>query len=364
MPPVTPADLALEFGLSQKRVRDVLRDLYGVLPAEVTRWELDEDQAEAARARLRGEPKPDVRDWGVEIGDTIRRRAIHIAYGGQRQGGISTPTSRPEIFVFTDPQSGSKYGYDQFEGLREDGSYSYTGEGQYGPQVFERGNRAIRDSAADGKIIRLFTTRGPLATYVGAFTTGVPTYRLETIPDADGEPRPGIIFNLVPVDADLNRLPAYGGEDAPRDAIVSDWLPPEYSDVVVFQTDQDLPDERVVSRIEFELQASFGAWAANQGESPQRLRLPIGPTGIEPDLYLAGRQWIVEAKKSIGRSYVRTAIGQVLDYAHVARRRGIDATPVVLLPGRPETELVSLMQELGIVLVYRSGETFEVVGLT
>lgn len=356
----TPADLALDFGLSQTRVRDVLREQFGTLPAGVTRWELDDDRAAIARAHLTG-AKPGPIEWGLEIGDTRRRRTIHGAYGGQRQGGISTPTQIPDILIFTDPKSGAKYGYDKFEGRREDGSYWYTGEGQYGPQTFVRGNLAIRDSAARGRTIRLFTTAGTEATYVGAFTTGEPTYRIESIPDLDGAPRDGIIFNLVPFDADMSGLPVFGGDDPPATYALSEWSPPAFADIVIGVEAQAPIAERVVSRAEMQLQSAFGEWLREQGDEPSTLRLESGGIAITPDLYVESRRWIVEAKKSIGRNYIRTAIGQVLDYAHTGRASGIEAEPVVLLPSRPDSDLLALMHSVGIIVVHRNESGFEVL---
>ncbi|MGW8482172.1 hypothetical protein ACWGJP_03495 [Microbacterium sp. NPDC055903] len=307
--------------------------------------------------------------WVLEPGDVVRRRAIHETYGGQQQGGISTPRSIPEIFIFTDPEAGAKFGYDQFEGLREDGSYSYTGEGQYGPQIFVRGNKALRDAATDGKIIRLLRTKGVSATYVGSFTTGTPTYAIETIPDADGNPRDGIIFNLIPIDARVELLPAYGGELEPANGLINyaatprTWTPPEFSDVVITESEH-AQGERVVSRIEFELQADFGAWLTSTGTEPKRLPLRVGSTLIEPDLFVPERNWIVEAKRSTARGHVRTAIGQVLDYVHVAAKSGLHAIPVVLLPGLPEQDLRELMSNLGITVVTRGGNDFRVTAPT
>lgn len=358
----TPAEIALEFRISSKRVREVIRSEFGgVLPEGETRWHLDDVEASRVRARLSGEPRFSDRWVALTPGDSMRRRLIHETYRGQQQGGISTPKQIPDVLIFTDPKAGARYGYDRFEGLREDGSYSYTGEGQYGDQVFVRGNSAIRDSAKNGKTIRLFTTEGTIATYVGAFTTGDPAYRLETIPDLDGAPRTGIIFNLVPLDADESLLPVFGGFSREPAAVVETWSAPQFSDLVLTQEAGPSSSERVVSRIEFELQADFGKWLTAEGEVPRRLRLPAGAAIIEPDLYIPGRSWIVEAKKSAGRAYVRMAIGQVLDYAHSAKRSGIDARGVVLLPGRPEPDLEALIESLGLVLCFRSEGSFEVV---
>lgn len=363
MATVTPADLALELGRSQKRIRAVLRDEFGTLPPGETRWLLDDDRAQLIRERFGGPVEP-VTEWLLEIGDVVRRRSIHVAYGGQQQGGISTPKLISDILIFTDPKSGEKYGYDKFEGLHEDGSYSYTGEGQYGHQPFVRGNLAIRDSAANGRTIRMFTTNGPMATYVGAFTTGTPTFHIETIPDLGGNPRDGIIFNLVPIDANEALLPSYGGAEPVLSAGVEPWYPPDYSDVVVAPTAEVLSGDRVVSRVEFELQSAFGEWVKARGLLPQRLLLPIGRSTIEPDLFIPDVKWIVEAKRSTGRAYVRTAIGQVLDYAFVAGRLGVDGVPVILLPGRPDGDLTELIANLGIVLVTREDDTFAVSGST
>ncbi len=44
------------------------------------------------------------------IDSEYRRSDLHQAYGGQRQGGISTPTAHPFIMLFTG-KTGEDYGY-------------------------------------------------------------------------------------------------------------------------------------------------------------------------------------------------------------------------------------------------------------
>lgn len=56
-----------------------------------------------------------------------RRNDIHAVYGGQQQGGISTPSGHPFIILVTG-DSGEEHGY--VDGFRDDGSFWYTGEGQ------------------------------------------------------------------------------------------------------------------------------------------------------------------------------------------------------------------------------------------
>jgi len=98
-----------------------------------------------------------------------RRQSIHDVYGGQQQGGISTPVGAPFVFLFTG-DSGEEHGYR--DGWSEDGSFAYCGEGQTGDQKFIRGNRAIRDHVEDGKDLLLFEALGTGGTYrfLGAFS--------------------------------------------------------------------------------------------------------------------------------------------------------------------------------------------------
>lgn len=52
-------------------------------------------------------------------GEVYRRRDLHALYGGQQQGGISTPSIHPIIFLFTSPL-GEEYGYS--DGWQKDGT--------------------------------------------------------------------------------------------------------------------------------------------------------------------------------------------------------------------------------------------------
>jgi 5-methylcytosine-specific restriction protein A len=86
------------------------------------------------------------------------RKDIHEKFGGQRQGGISTPANAPYISLFTS-KAGEQHGY--HDGYDENGLFIYTGEGQVGPMQFLRGNRAIRDHVKDGKELLSYSERVP-----------------------------------------------------------------------------------------------------------------------------------------------------------------------------------------------------------
>lgn len=137
------------------------------------------------------------------VGEIYRRRSLHEEYGGQQQGGISTPADYPIIFLFTG-ESGHQYGYqDDYE--KDSGLFLYTGEGQTGPMQVIRGNRAIVNHQINGKDLHLFKTaeRG-FVQYMGqAIYVG---QRRQAAPDRTGNPRSVIVFELA-VDADLSGVP-------------------------------------------------------------------------------------------------------------------------------------------------------------
>lgn len=128
-----------------------------------------------------------------EVGQVYnRRRDIHDRYGGQRQGGMSTPSAHPTIFLFTS-ERGAEHGYrDEF---KPDGTYHYTGEGQRGNMAFARSNRALRHHLADGKRVHLFEALGDgNVRYVGE--ANYLGHHLEERPDTEGNPRQAIVFEL------------------------------------------------------------------------------------------------------------------------------------------------------------------------
>lgn len=93
-----------------------------------------------------------------EINKEYKRRSeIHDIYGGQQQGGISTPKNHPVIFIFIfTSDAGEEFGYrDQY---REDGIFEYTGEGQRGDMTMTAGNKAILDHQNKNKTLHVFET--------------------------------------------------------------------------------------------------------------------------------------------------------------------------------------------------------------
>lgn len=124
-----------------------------------------------------------------------RRQDLHDKFGGQRQGGISTPSNHPFIMLFTG-ETGEAHGYR--DGWTSNGKFSYTGEGQYGDMIFIRGNKAIRDHAVNGKELHLFKILGKgQVEYVGEMRCT--DHKVAVGEDTDKRERQKIVFELTPV---------------------------------------------------------------------------------------------------------------------------------------------------------------------
>ena len=137
-----------------------------------------------------------------EVGEVYRRRELHERYGGQEQGGISTPSKHPSIMLFWG-DTGEQYGYK--DGWVSPDRFLYTGEGQRGDMSMVRGNRAIRDHVSDGKALHLFkkASKGQVQYEGEMVCTG---YREQPGPDHEARQRKTIVFELTPRAAFPRRL--------------------------------------------------------------------------------------------------------------------------------------------------------------
>lgn len=135
--------------------------------------------------------------WPFVVHQTyVRRMDIHAPFGGQQQGGISTPRGAPGIFIFTGHGAGLIGYKDRYE---SDGSFRYTGQGQVGDMRMVSGNSAIRDHASDGKDLLIFSQqkRGGLVRFEGLFSCA--GWEIERQNGLDGVERDAIVFHLVPL---------------------------------------------------------------------------------------------------------------------------------------------------------------------
>lgn len=133
--------------------------------------------------------------FSFEVGSVYRRQEIHNVFGGQRQGGISTPAQYPAIFLFTG-DDGNAYGYrDEW---KDDGFFHYTGEGQVDDMKMARGNYRLMRHAQNGDWVLLFEKVGR-GQYRFSGYMEYATHYEAVIPDVTGKLRSGIIFKLKPI---------------------------------------------------------------------------------------------------------------------------------------------------------------------
>lgn len=122
-----------------------------------------------------------------------RRTDIHAKFGGQEQGGISTPRNYPYIFLFSG-ESGEQYGYN--DGWLDADTYRYSGEGQRGDMHLKRGNLAIKNHAENNKAIHLFE-RVQKGYYRYSGELEYTSHHVEErVIDAEGRTRKAIVFTL------------------------------------------------------------------------------------------------------------------------------------------------------------------------
>lgn len=126
------------------------------------------------------------------IGKSYIRRNIHDKYGGQSQGGISTPANYPVIFLFTQTNE-EQYGYR--DGWTKEGIFRFFGEGQRGDMTFSRGNKAVRDHIHNGEDLHLFEyiSQG-VVRYIDKMICVGFEYRASA--DTENKLRKSIIFEL------------------------------------------------------------------------------------------------------------------------------------------------------------------------
>jgi hypothetical protein len=138
--------------------------------------------------------------WTLKPGDTVLRKELHKRYGGAGQGGIEPSAKTPNVFIFSDPKAGEKYGY-MYDRWR-DGVFQFTGDGQLGDQVMKFGNRAILDHRKRGRVLRVFDGVRGTVTYRGEFELAADPFFIAEARDRSGERvRKVIVFRLIPVDA-------------------------------------------------------------------------------------------------------------------------------------------------------------------
>jgi len=282
---------------------------------------------------------------------------MHEKVGGSFRHGMTSCSEGNEFLLFHDKKKSVKFGYHVWEGLQADGKFHYTGQGTQGDQTLTKSNLALIRAGELGHAIHLIESVDGICTYIGEYLLDDPNFFIEEAPDALQQSLRNVyVFRLTPKSYFHNYLPSESslqklkGQPKP-------WIPPNFTDVFPVQLSKTAAN---IVRDEFKLQNEFGTFLLEQGHDVLSFdfKLPGANGTLKPDFWIKDLGLIVEAKPSISREHIRMAIGQVLDYVHLASQLGLQMKPAVLLPSMPSADLADLLQELGIQLIYKSDIEF------
>lgn len=297
-------------------------------------------------------------EWDLEPGDVTTRADLHRLYGGATQGGIEPSNSTPNIFVFSDLESGASHGYtyDGWEGE----AFNFTGQGKVGDQLDQGRNLSLKRHKEDGRRVRLFQGAGKIKgtrtvrqVYLGEFQVDPDQCEDKQALDDNGDLRTVIVFRLVPVGKYYRSDQKEGPE---REGLVGDKasepvaVPIEATRVTEFSIDPS--ESRVATKREADLVNRYVEDLRSQGCEVTGFHIPVSdqPYPLRVDIYDHTNQDIIEAKSSSSREHVRNAIGQLLDYRRYVKHKQIS----VLLPKKPRQDLLDLLSKEGIDCIYES----------
>lgn len=295
--------------------------------------------------------------WDLPIGFRTTREELASRFGGSVYSGGIVPAVRSQtIFLFYDPDEGSKYGYN-FDGPGPDGlSYYYTGKGSVGDHVLTDANGSVINHAQAGRKLRLFEADGvvtgsstKIQRYIGEFIVdmGEP-YRFEPAIDRSGATRAVVVFKLLAVGPHGMDGPiAPGPTDIPTSLLVAR----EVNSTYFYET--AAREQSKADKVENSLVEDFARWLGGPPDRLKRwaIKLDGEPGRLLTDVFDTETNVLYEAKGSAGRSWVRLAVGQLLDYRRNIPVDGIETS--VLLPAEPSRDLRSYLKSVNIGLTYR-----------
>lgn len=296
-------------------------------------------------------------NWDIKVGEVLKRTEVHSRFGGAGMGGIEPSAKSPNIFIFTS-DSGSSFGYNFDEEL-EDGSFLYTGDGQIGDQdVSVGGNKAIVEHRKKGRSLRLFEAaeQKTFVRYVGEFELADAEPEVRRAPDVNGEERDVLVFHLLPVGKTKQLT-----KSKRATALASVVRQHSEKNTEESHTRKISAATTVAIRQEGQLQKRYEDSLRLKGIDVDTfmISIPESNAPLRVDLVDFTNKRIIEVKAGITRGYVREAIGQVLDYVFQLKRIKNEVwTPSILLPGKPSEDLMALIENLGIEIIWEDGNSF------
>ena len=110
------------------------------------------------------------------------------------------------------------------------------------------------------------------------------------------------------------------------------------------------------TKVEAGLVKSYSRWLKKQG---RKLRAITYNGGLQCDRYEEEPRNLIEAKASTSRENIRMAVGQLLDYAFLGKEEINDPNMAILLPEKPDSDLVEWLGYLHIRIIWREKKAFK-----
>lgn len=107
-------------------------------------------------------------------------------------------------------------------------------------------------------------------------------------------------------------------------------------------------------KIEDALVKEYREWLIRQGHHVDRIKYDR----LQCDAYDNKRNNLIEAKSSIKREYIRMAVGQLLDYAFLGRKAFKTPGMAILLPRKPELDILAWLDRLKIKVIWKQRKAF------
>ncbi|MFJ4519465.1 hypothetical protein ACIP4Y_00670 [Streptomyces sp. NPDC088810] len=304
-------------------------------------------------------------------------------FGGGSQGGILPSTTTRNILIYVDHDSGKKYGYEDGWLAEEDELgpiFEYTGQGTSGDQTF-LGTRGSRNAAVlyhgeAGRSLRVFMAEGKVPgaksgakqqRYIGEFALDrKQPYTVREAKDEQGKPRRIIVFRLRPT-GEYQRLP----QDLIRPAaktkalrvlatVAATKLPEPKTTTAkkVAPRQKRAAESRraaqpslIAELRQSTLRNDYLEELTRKGHDVSAYQIKIAGTTtiLTTDLYDATEHELYSVRGEGSREEVRIAVGQLKDYV-----RHIEPRPrlAVLLPDKPQDDLLDLLHTEGISAIY------------
>lgn len=112
---------------------------------------------------------------------------------------------------------------------------------------------------------------------------------------------------------------------------------------------------RRIEQVEWDIVRRYRRWLDPGGTRLRGIVIPVEEAYLRVDLYDSQLDLLIEAKGDTSRNHLRQAVGQLIDYGRYLSPR---PSLAILLPRRPNDDLMQLPREAGIELIWEEDGGF------